>query len=220
MPDQLSVQESRKCARENVDKIRKLLWRLRTMWMNTLMNDRICKEQLRLDKRCYEKLCNILQSKGDLVTKRYVTVKEIVAMFLHVLAHDLKNRTIQATFARSGETISRQFHIVLKAQLKLEKYYINHEKGDISTSVLATCDSNLRFTYVLPGWEGSASDPRILRDALQRPNGLKIPRNKYFLVDLGFANAEGFLAPYRGTRYEVPFEFVERHHSNKLQRGF
>lgn len=51
-------------------------------------------------------------------------------------------------------------------------------KGDISTNVLATCDSNLRFTYVLPGWEGSASDPRVLRDALRRPNGLKIPRSK------------------------------------------
>ena len=58
------------------------------------------------------------------MTTRYVIVKEIIAMFLHVLAHDLKNRTIQATFARSGETISRQFHVVLQALLKLEKYYI------------------------------------------------------------------------------------------------
>src|SRR5688572_13644004 len=74
----------------------------RTIWIDTLMNDRICREQLRLDKRCFEKLCSILQSKGGLVTTRYVTVKEIVAMFLHVLAHDLKNRTIQATFARFG----------------------------------------------------------------------------------------------------------------------
>ena len=31
----------------------------RTIWMDTLMNDRICREQLRLDKRCFEKLCNI-----------------------------------------------------------------------------------------------------------------------------------------------------------------
>ena len=57
-------------------------------------------------------------------------------------------------------------------------------KGDISTNVLAACarDSNLPFTYVLPGWEGSASDPRVLRDALQRPNGLKIPRSKTLYV--------------------------------------
>ena len=53
-------------------------------------------------------------------------------------------------------------------------------KGDINTNVLAACDSNLRFTYVLPGWEGS--DPRVLRDALQRPNGLKIPISKTLYV--------------------------------------
>ena len=51
-------------------------------------------------------------------------------------------------------------------------------KGDLSTNVLATCDPNIRFTYVLPGWEGSTSDPRVLRDALRRPNGLKVPRSK------------------------------------------
>ncbi|XP_020243185.1 protein ALP1-like [Asparagus officinalis] len=50
---------------------------------------------------------------------------------------------------------------------------------------------------------GSASDPRILRDALQRPNGLKVPTNKYYLVDLGFTNSRGFLAPYRSTRYHL-----------------
>ncbi len=45
---------------------------------------------------------------------RYVTVKEIVAM----------QGTMQGTFARSEETISRQFRVVLKALLKLGKYYI------------------------------------------------------------------------------------------------
>ncbi|XP_074364859.1 uncharacterized protein LOC141705890 [Apium graveolens] len=51
-------------------------------------------------------------------------------------------------------------------------------KGDTSTNVLATCDPNLRFTYVLPGWDGSTSDPRIYHDALRRPNGLRVTRNK------------------------------------------
>uniref|UniRef100_A0A803N625 DDE Tnp4 domain-containing protein n=1 Tax=Chenopodium quinoa TaxID=63459 RepID=A0A803N625_CHEQI len=76
-------------------------------------------------------------------------------------------------------------------------------KGNLSTNVLATCDPNLRFTYVLLGWEGSASDLRVLRDAFRRPNGLKVPKNRYLLVDLGYSNAEGFLAPYKGTRYHL-----------------
>lgn len=33
----------------------------------------------------------------------------------------------------------------------------------------------MQFIYVLPGWEGSASDARVLRDAINRRNGLKVP---------------------------------------------
>lgn len=42
-------------------------------------------------------------------------------------------------------------------------------------NVLAVIDFNLRFTYVLTGWERSAHDSLVLHDALSCPNGLKIP---------------------------------------------
>ena len=61
----------------------------------------------------------------------------------------------------------------------------------------------MQFIYVLPGWEGSAADGRVLRDALLRPHGLKVPRPYYYLVDAGYTNGEGFLAPYRGQRYHL-----------------
>ena len=61
----------------------------------------------------------------------------------------------------------------------------------------------MQFIYVLPGWEGSAADGRVLRDALLRPHGLKVPRPYYYLVDVGYTNGEGFLAPYRGQRYHL-----------------
>ena len=51
-------------------------------------------------------------------------------------------------------------------------------KGEISMNVLGVCDRYMNFIYVLPGWEGSAADSRVLRDAITRPNGLKIPRGK------------------------------------------
>lgn len=41
--------------------------------------------------------------------------------------------------------------------------------------MLGVCGPDLRFIYVLPGWEGSAADSRVLRDALRRRNGLQIP---------------------------------------------
>ena len=47
-------------------------------------------------------------------------------------------------------------------------------KGEICTNVLGVCTGDLLFTYVLAAWEGSAADSRVLRDAISRPNGLKI----------------------------------------------
>ena len=54
-----------------------------------------------------------------LVGTEVIDVEEMVAMFLHILAHDVKNRMIQKEFARSGETVSRHFNIVLLAILRL-----------------------------------------------------------------------------------------------------
>ena len=42
-------------------------------------------------------------------------------------------------------------------------------------NVIAAVDFDLRFTYVLAGWEGSAHDALILSDALQRDDGLRVP---------------------------------------------
>lgn len=48
-------------------------------------------------------------------------------------------------------------------------------KSDIATNVLGVCARDMQFIFVLPGWEGSASDSRVLRDAVTRPNGLRVP---------------------------------------------
>ena len=41
---------------------------------------------------------------------------------------------------------------------------------------MAAVDFDLRFTYVLAGWEGTAHDALVLRDALERENGLRVPQ--------------------------------------------
>ncbi|XP_074349802.1 uncharacterized protein LOC141689421 isoform X1 [Apium graveolens] len=120
---------------------------IRATWMNTLKIDRRCRDELRLDIPRFEKLCHLLETKGGLVSTKHVTVKEVVALFLHILAHDLKNRTIQAIFARSGETVSRQFHIVLGSLLKLRKDYI--KKVDHSTSYVD--DNQWKWFELLTG---------------------------------------------------------------------
>uniref|UniRef100_A0A453ATZ8 DDE Tnp4 domain-containing protein n=1 Tax=Aegilops tauschii subsp. strangulata TaxID=200361 RepID=A0A453ATZ8_AEGTS len=70
-------------------------------------------------------------------------------------------------------------------------------------NVMAAIDLDLRFTYVLAGWEGSAHDALVLRDALNRPNGLRVPQGKFYLVDAGYGAKLGFLPPFRGVRYHV-----------------
>ncbi|GAB4846805.1 hypothetical protein Ancab_039809 [Ancistrocladus abbreviatus] len=70
-------------------------------------------------------------------------------------------------------------------------------------NVLGVCTPNMEFVYVLPGWEGSTHDGRVLQNAISRPHGLRVPQGCYYLVDGGYSNSEGFLAPYRGQRYHL-----------------
>ena len=49
------------------------------------------------------------------------------------------------------------------------------QKDGTTQNVLAATTFDLKFTYVLAGWEGSAHDSRVLNEALCRPRGLKIP---------------------------------------------
>jgi len=78
-------------------------------------------EQLRLSKNAFFNLCRILQENGGLVRTRNVPTTEAVAMFLHILAHNLKYRVVQFSYCRSKETISRQFNDVLRAVMKVSK---------------------------------------------------------------------------------------------------
>ena len=43
-------------------------------------------------------------------------------------------------------------------------------------NVMAAVDFDLRFTYVLAGWEGTSHDALVLRDALEFENGLRVPQ--------------------------------------------
>jgi hypothetical protein len=82
--------------------------------------------------------------------------------------------------------------------------------------VLAGITFDVKFTYVLAGWEGSAHDSRVLNDALTRPGGFKIPEGKYYLGDAGYGNRNGILSPYRGVRYHLK-EFSDHPPENEKE---
>ncbi|KAA0041970.1 putative nuclease HARBI1 [Cucumis melo var. makuwa] len=179
-----------------------------------------------MDRRCFTILCTMLRIRGGLEATQYVDVEEMVAIFLHIVAHDIKNRVARRHFARSGETMSRHFNAVLNTVLRLHEILLkqpdpvthscSHEKwrwfqnylgaldgthikvnvsmsdrrryrsrkGDITINVLGVCSQNGEFIFVMHGWEGSASDLRVLRDAMSRPTGLKVPTGqRYHLIE-------------------------------------
>lgn len=62
-----------------------------------------------------------------------------------------------------------------------------NRKGFTSQNVLAACNFDLEFIYVLSGWEGTAHDSKILSDALTRStNKLPLPEGIYICNMLFF----------------------------------
>ncbi|KAG6483806.1 hypothetical protein ZIOFF_060506 [Zingiber officinale] len=72
-----------------------------------------------MDRRSLSKLCYLLTTRGKLKGNRNMSINELVISFLHIIAHNVKNRVLKWQTARSGETISRQFHLVLNSILRL-----------------------------------------------------------------------------------------------------
>ena len=61
-----------------------------------------------------------------------------------------------------------------------------NRKGTLSHNIMVACDFNLKFTFISCGWEGSATDARVLHSAMSK--GFKVPEGKFYLVDGGYAN--------------------------------
>ncbi|XP_039115850.1 protein ALP1-like [Dioscorea cayenensis subsp. rotundata] len=231
-----------------------------------------CVSYLKMDVGPFMHLASIMRDKHLLQDTRHISVEEQLAIFLHIVGHNTKNRTMRIEFVRSGETISRYFNCVLRAVYAVRDDFVHspsstsHPKIECNPNwypffkdciglldgthidasvppeemprfrgrkgptqnVLVVVNPDLQFTYVLAGWEGSANDFTVLKDALARPQpeGLKLIEGrrpstseliyytneqltgviivgKYYLVDAGYTTMQGFIAPYRGVRYHL-----------------
>ncbi|XP_042005784.1 uncharacterized protein LOC121754504 [Salvia splendens] len=145
------------------------------------LNDKECIDNLRMDRNCFGRLCLLLREQADLVDGKYVYVEEQIAMFL-------------------GAIDGTYINVLVGSD---DKPRYRNKKGQIATNTLAVCTRDMRFVYVLAGWEGSARDARVLRDAVTCPHGIKVLKGQYYLCDNGYANSERFLTPYKGVRYHL-----------------
>ncbi|XP_029148777.1 uncharacterized protein [Arachis hypogaea] len=144
--------------------------------------DRNCIWELRMNLNAFATLCELLQVQGGLDEDGHVGIGEQVATFLIILAHHTKNRSIQVRFYRYGETISRYFHKVLRSVLRVQSILfakadpVSEDCVDPRWKWFKGCLGALDGTYIdvtVP--KRSASDSRVLRDAITLHNGLKIP---------------------------------------------
>ncbi|KAJ1680969.1 hypothetical protein LUZ63_022717 [Rhynchospora breviuscula] len=93
-------------------------------------------------------------------------------------------------------------HIRVKVPRDEVKRYRSRKQFPTHNNLVA-CTFDLKLTYVLAGWEGSAHDSKVLQDALSRDDRLLIPRGRYYLADAGYALTPSFITPYRGVRYHL-----------------
>ncbi|CAN1233371.1 hypothetical protein LINPERPRIM_LOCUS3878 [Linum perenne] len=139
-----------------------------------------------MERHIFMHLCEELTNHG-LSPSKNITVQEQVAMFLMILAHSNSARDNAEDFQHSTATVSKYFGIVLKAVISMSRVVsvpdcvgaidgvhvdaiipnsqqipFRGRKGNTTQNVLCVCSFDMRFTYVVAGWEGSAHDSRIL----------------------------------------------------------
>ena len=73
----------------------------------------VCHQSTIIDRQTCVILCHLIRTSAGLTSTKIVDVEEMVTMFLHILAHDVKDRIIQRDFVRSGEIVSPHFNLVL-----------------------------------------------------------------------------------------------------------
>jgi hypothetical protein len=57
-------------------------------------------------------------------------------------------------------------------------------KSNPTQNVMAAMEFDLKFTYVLAGWVGSAHDALILANAIERQDGLSVPEGNCIINNM------------------------------------
>ena len=77
--------------------------------------DVLCKNMLRFERAAFFNLCAIMRDRKFLEDSPHVSVEQQLAMFLHTIGHNLRNRVISANFCRSYNTTNIYFRKALHA---------------------------------------------------------------------------------------------------------
>ncbi|GJZ03940.1 putative nuclease HARBI1 [Tanacetum coccineum] len=145
----------------------------------------------------------------DFMSEQNATQKRALELLLDSDTKDqvgVSNRDAGECFQRSRETISRAFHDVLEAITSRGNGFQR-----LAHDIIRPKDLSFRFIpsqimndqRYMPYFKGSTHDTRVFLHALNTSslNFPKPPRGKYYLVDKGYPDRNGYLVPYSKTRY-------------------
>jgi hypothetical protein len=125
-------------------------------------------------------------------------------ILIHILAYiTISPLTLQNCIGAIDGT-----HVLISISPHLAAPFRNR-KGTLSHNIMIVSDFELNITYISCGWEGSATDARVLRSG--KATDFTVPPGKFYLVDIGYAKTESFFTPYRGVRYHLK-EWGHGHH--------
>jgi hypothetical protein len=66
-------------------------------------------------------------------------------------------------------------HVLARVSRHMQQAF-RGRKSNPTQNVMAAVDFDLKFTYVLAGWEGSTYDALILVDSIERSDGFIVPK--------------------------------------------
>ncbi|XP_074315260.1 uncharacterized protein LOC141651446 [Silene latifolia] len=177
----------------------------------------------RMESHVFIKLANLLVANYGLHPTREMRAEEALAIFLVICAHNHSNRTLQTRFKHSGETISRKFNEVLTSLVAFSRDIIrppDHLFKEVPSKIREDYKFWPHFEGCIGAIDGThvrALDGKgplmILAFSLQHRKSYKgkiyshiPPQGKYYVVDAGYSNKKGYLAPFKGKhiRYHLP----------------
>lgn len=112
-------------------------------------SDTDCINQLRMRKAVFWKLASYLRDNGILCDTIHVLVEEQLAMFLHTVGHNLRNRVIGFFVKRSGKTVGWYFNEVLRAICYLAKDMIKLRSVDTHSKIVILDGSTHILRYIV-----------------------------------------------------------------------
>ena len=98
----------------------------------------MCRDIICMGPGAFLDLCDMLRKEGGLQPTQWATIEEQVAKFLYILSHGVKYWEISFFFffCRSGETINRHFHQVLRSVIQLEEKFLKPDGSQTSVEIL------------------------------------------------------------------------------------